>query len=371
MTRRFSAMERPDRKRARAPLPIAPAPRHTSSRLLAFLIWAAATAPPAWAAGVPVMPFKDVEVGMKGVGRTVFHGVEVEEFGVEIVATMENILPKKNLILGRLQGGPLAETGVMEGMSGSPVYIDGRLVGAVSYSWAFAKEPICGITPIEEMLEMLDRGLDLPEGMGHAGATTSRSGEPGSLSLFAWPERIVPFLRSRQRRLAPGPGPLGSLSPLRPTLALSGYDLDVVRDWFPDLEAMSLRPVMSGSPGLRLRGPATTERGGSGAALTAGSSFGVTLVRGDLEVSAIGTVTYAEGDRVLGFGHPLLSLGRTAMPMTKAYVFGSFPSAASSFKLAGPLEEVGAIVQERFPGGAGGKGATAPMIPVRRALEAG
>src|SRR5262245_66321140 len=105
MTRRFSAMERPDRKRARAPLPIAPAPRHTSSRLLAFLIWAAATAPPAWAAGVPVMPFKDVEVGMKGVGRTVFHCVEVEEFGVSIVATTENILHKQDMSSDGYKGG--------------------------------------------------------------------------------------------------------------------------------------------------------------------------------------------------------------------------------------------------------------------------
>ncbi|HKY33406.1 MAG TPA: SpoIVB peptidase S55 domain-containing protein [Candidatus Polarisedimenticolia bacterium] len=312
-------------------------------------------------AAPPIMPFKDVAAGMKGVGRTVFRGTAVEEFSVEIVGTMANVLPKKNLILARLEGGPLRETGIMEGMSGSPVYIDGRLIGAVAYSWGFAKEPICGITPIEEMLALFDKGLDLPEGTSRA-AVPARGGEPAPVSLLSYPDRMVAFLKQRQGRLL-SPAPMaGAFQPMRPTLVFSGYTPQVAREWFPAFEAMSLRPVMSGAPSAAASAGAAEARESP---FGPGSAFGVTLVRGDLDITAVGTVTYQDGDKVLGFGHPMLGMGATAMPMTKAYVYGYFPSLLSSFKLASPAGEIGAIVQDRFPGIAGRKGASVRMVPVR------
>jgi len=330
----------------------------TLGSLFAIVPAAAATA---GSGGVEIMPFDEVQIGMKGVGKTVFKGLDVEEFSVEIIARMRNILPKKNLILARLDGGPLRDTGILEGMSGSPVYIDGRLVGAVAYSWGFAKEPICGITPIEEMLGILERGTDLPAGTAASLAPSpERMGEPAPVSLLSWPDRMLDFLRAGHARLAPPQSLSGALRPMRPTLAFAGYDPVVAREWFPVFEAMSMRPVIAGMPPAAAGGKST-----AATPLTAGSAFGVTLVRGDLDVTAVGTVTYAEGDKVLGFGHPMLGMGATAMPMTSAYVFGSFPSLESSFKLAGPIEEVGAITQDRFAGVAGVKGAGVAMVPVR------
>src|SRR5437762_1819839 len=101
-----------------------------------------------------IYPLKDVRAGQHGTGRTVFAGSRVEEFDVEILGVLENVGPRQSIILARLKGGPLAETGVMQGMSGSPVYIDGRLVGAVALGFPLAKEPIAGIRPIEEMLRV-------------------------------------------------------------------------------------------------------------------------------------------------------------------------------------------------------------------------
>ncbi len=339
--------------------------RRASLAMLAFCALgttASAATADSRAGGVDIMPFDEVQIGMKGVGRTVFKGTQVEEFSVEIIARMNNILPKRNLLLARLDGGPLRDTGILEGMSGSPVYIDGRLVGAVAYSWGFAKEPICGITPIEEMLGVLERDMELPEGTSAAlTLSPERRGEPAPVSLLAWPDRMVEFLRSHPALASPLPRPLsGTLRPMRPTLAFSGFQPDVARAWFPLFEAMSMRPVIAGMPAAAAAGTKASE-----APFIAGSAFGVTLVRGDLDVTAVGTVTYAEGNAVLGFGHPMLGMGATAMPMTSAYVYGNFPSLDSSFKLAGPLEEVGAITQDRFPGVAGMKGEHVKMVPVR------
>jgi hypothetical protein len=331
-----------------------------------FLPLAAALAlSPAAAAPPDILPFKDVSAGMKGVGRTVFRGTTVEEFSVEILGTMENVLPRKNLILARLEGGPLRDTGIMEGMSGSPVYVNGKLVGAVAYSWGFAKEPICGITPIEEMLAIFDKGLDLPAAPppgqpapGVPAPGTPRSAPPAPVSLLLHPDRMVDFLRTWPERSLRTPAPAG-VRPLRPTLSFSGYDPAVARDWFAGFEAMSLNPVMAGTPGSLPAGEARDTT------LSAGSAFGVALVRGDLDITAVGTVTYVDGDKVLGFGHPMLAMGATAMPMTRAWVHGSFPSLMSSFKLASPLNEIGAITQDRFPGVAGRKGISVKMVPVR------
>jgi hypothetical protein len=328
--------------------------RIAAACLSATLLWFSVAA-----AGPAIIPFKEIRAGMKGTGKTVFKGMAVEEFDVEIIGTMENIAPHKNLILARLAGGPLQDTGIMEGMSGSPVFINDRLAGAVAYSWGFSKEPICGITPIEEMLEILDRGLELSNDVSRSDQIPRPSGEPAPASLLAWPDRMVSFLKTRFSRLG-GAAPrlsAGSLLPMHPSVALSGYTAEMAREWFPAFEAMSLGPGMAGAP--------TGTTGVVGPPLSAGSAFGVTLVRGDLDITAIGTVTYVDGDRVLGLGHPFFSLGPTAMPMTRAYVYGHFPSLASSFKLAGPKEEIGSISQDRFAGVAGRIGALVKMVPVR------
>jgi len=328
-----------------------------------------------WAAGPDILRFKDVAIGMKGTGRTVFKGTAIEEFNVEIIGTMENILPKKNLIMARLEGGPLRDTGIMEGMSGSPVYINGKLIGAVAYSWGFAKEPICGITPIEEMMEVLERGTTLPDGTAKTSALPSRrAGDPAPVSLLAYPDRMVSFLHDAARRLAPvlggGPALPAAITRLQPTLIFSGYKAEATRDWFDLFQSMALRPTMMGKPaGVPAAAGTAALSAAKEIPFSGGSAFGVNLVRGDLDVTAIGTVTWTDGERMVGFGHPFLEMGETAMPMHKAYVFGYFPSLNTSFKLAGPLEEFGAITQDRFAGVAGRKGASVKMVPVRVELK--
>ncbi|MFQ5701953.1 MAG: SpoIVB peptidase S55 domain-containing protein [Acidobacteriota bacterium] len=313
-----------------------------------------------------IMAFSDVSVGMKGIGKTVFAGASVDDFDVEVIAKMHNILPDKNLIVARLKGGPLAETGILEGMSGSPVFIDGRLVGAISYSWSFAKEPICGITPIEEMLELLDRSPAPSETTGTISRGSLRSGPPGDPSLLFRPDRVADFLRDGQRRLLSSASPLaGSLQPMRPALAFGGYSPAIIRQWFPALATAPFHPVITtGSAGRKDRAG-----GDEASSLQPGSAFAVSLVRGDLDISAIGTVTYADGSRILGFGHPFLGMGRTTMPMMTARVHSYLPSLASSFKLASPMREVGAITQDRFVGVMGVRGMSVQMIPVRIEIE--
>ncbi len=337
--------------------------RALASGACGLLIGAILGATSARAADPQIIPFEEIRPGMTGVGKTVFNGARVEQFEVEILGTMKNILPKKSLILARLGGGPLRDTGILEGMSGSPVYLDGRLAGAVAYSWGFSKEPICGITPIEEMLDMLERP-GMPADVYGSGPLSSARGEPAPVSLLAYPDRLLSFLRRQYDRLGhpvlsipPGATPApGSLAPMRPTLSFSGYSPAVAREWFPAFEAMSLRPVMATTP---------ADAAGGDISFEPGSAFGMLLVKGDLEVAAIGTVTYVEENRVLGLGHPFFSMGPTAMPLTKAYVYGSIPSLASSVKLAGPAEEIGVVTQDRFAGIAGRTGETVKMVPVR------
>ncbi len=337
-----------------------PAPRILLAAF--FLILALGSEPPAAPAASPdILPFKDVTAGMRGTGRTVFSGSTIEEFSVEIIGSMENILPKKNLILARLEGGPLRDTGIMEGMSGSPVYINGKMIGAVAYSWGFAKEPICGITPIEEMIEITQRGLELRNGATMTGSLPGRAGSPAPVSLLHDPQKMSAFLRNEMMRLAPVAPAGTSLRPLPTTLAMGGFGQALPPEWLDTLRRMSLQPVLSGRPPAQDAQEAEAAR----APLLPGAAFGATLVRGDLDMTAIGTVTWTSGDQVVGFGHPFLMLGPIAMPMTRAHVFGYFPSLMSSFKLAAPAGEIGAVTQDRFAGVAGLRGAKVKMVPIR------
>jgi hypothetical protein len=319
------------------------------------VILAAALAAPLADEAPAVIPFKDVRPGMKGYGKTVFSGSRVETFEVEVLGVMTNVAPKKNVILARLSGGPLAQTGVVEGMSGSPVYLEGKLAGAVAYAWGFAKEPICGITPIEEMLEILARR---PEGEEGRRAGASRA-PPGPLRLTSEPDRAAAFLRKRLAAVAGAPLPDG-LRPARIPLILGGAARSGaagrgLRLWEETFAELGFHPTLAGSSG-----------GDTVAAepLQPGAAVGVQLVRGDVEVAGIGTVTHVRGDEVLAFGHPFFSLGPTGLPMTRVQVHGLFPSLASSFKMAATAGPVGRFTQDRFGGLAGVIGDGPPVVPV-------
>jgi len=302
-------------------------------------------------ASTAVLGFDSVEPGMKGVGFTVFHGTEVETFEVEVLGKLSDVGPDQSLILARLSGGPLAETGVIAGMSGSPVLIDGRLVGAVAFGWGFAKEAIAGITPIEQMLRIVD--LEGPAGQPTGGLS------PGAYDLgrLVSPGRLESFFADRWRSLLPARG--GALQTV--PLSVAGISQTGLARIAPQLLEAGFLPLRSGSASGQAGSSAT-------ARLRPGSAVGLRLVGGDVEMTATGTVTWVDDDRVLAFGHPLFGLGAIDLPMTAARVEAVLPSLHQSLRMATPLGEVGAMRQDRASGVLGRLGAKPVTIPVRMRL---
>ncbi len=318
-------------------------------------------------------PVDELRAGMVGVGKTVFEGDRLDEFTVHILGVLRNVIgPRRNLILARLEGGPLAHTGVIAGMSGSPVYIDGRMVGAVSYSLGqFSKEPIAGITPIDEMTEAATFAaprrpaarveLQMP--------LTPESLRASLRQAFSWAR---PFADSPSDIQVFGGGAgltagLGTLlRPIATPLTLGGFDPGVIDPVASAFSAQGFVPVMAGSAVAAL----AQGNGRSAAAqpLRPGDPVGVALMSGDLEIGATGTVTEVEGNRVYAFGHPFYGLGPTQFPMTRAYVHTLLPSLANSMKIASTGEVIGTVQQDRATTIAGTLGAGPALIPMRISL---
>src|SRR5687767_7629044 len=317
-------------------------------------------------------PVDELKAGMVGIGRTVFEGDRLDEFKVHILGVLRNVIgTRRNLILARLEGGPLANTGVIAGMSGSPVYIDGRLVGAVSYSLGqFSKEPIAGITPIGEMTEAATF------------AAPRRQAARVELQMPLTPESLAASLRqafSWMRPFADSPNDVqvfggGSINagigtllrPIATPLTLGGFDSAVIDPVAAAFRDQGFVPVMAGSSALR----AAQTNGPAAAAppLRPGDPVGVALMSGDLELGATGTVTDVDGDRVYAFGHPFYGLGPTAFPMARAHVLTVLPSLANSMKIASTGEVIGTVQQDRATTIAGTLGPGPALIPVRLSL---
>ncbi len=261
-------------------------------------------------------PVKDVRVGMHGIGRTVFQGERIEEFQVEVLGVLENLAPHQTIVLARLSGGPLAETGVLQGMSGSPVYIDGKLLGAVALGFPFSKEPIAGIQPIDSMI---------------ADAT------------FASPVNRAS-------------NPAGPLANLPVPVSFSGFSATALNAYatrFSDL-GFHLQPglVQGSAPSA-----STNE-------ILAGSMISVGLITGDMNMTADGTVTYVDGKKIYAFGHRFLDAGAVEMPFAHAEVIVSIPTLNSSFKLSAAHQWVGAILSDRTTAVAGEIGRSAHTVPL-------
>jgi hypothetical protein len=305
----------------------------------------------------------ELKPGDSCVGKTVFSGSGVEEFAVEIIGVVRGASPGGNLIIGRASGGAIDEAGIMEGMSGSPVYLDGRLVGACAGAWAFSKEPIAAITPIEELLpalEMLDESAEGPSG-GSRGAALGVSLMPeGELasSRAGWLSSVCGI--SAAREPSPLTGALGSyggreMAPIASPLVVSCGD---------DRFLKRISGMLRGSGLAPTRGAAGAEAG-SAADLVPGSAVGVQFVRGDVSWTAIGTVTYREDDRIIAFGHPLFNTGVIEMPMVGAFVHTVMPLQTISFKYASGTELVGTMIQDRRRAVAGRVGPPPVMLPLR------
>jgi SpoIVB peptidase S55 len=285
----------------------------------------------------------EVHRGLHGVAYTVFEGTQPETMDVEILGVLKNVLgPDQDMILARLHGSKPEYTGVVAGMSGSPVYIDGKLLGALSYRIGqFSKEPIAGITPIAEMLAVNGRDAGNPNAaMWTAGTTQSTT---PSLS-------------------APGPMPVADstdIHPIETPLVLSGFSPEAVRFFQEHVSIMGLTPVA----GL---GGSSSDDGhiDSSAPLLPGSAVSALLVRGDLEIAATCTVTYVDPKQVLACGHPITRYGNVSIPMTKAEVVATLASPLNSFKIVNTTQTIGAFTEDRSSAIRGVPGESARMIPV-------
>jgi hypothetical protein len=311
-----------------------------------------------------IMNIDEIVPGMRGYGKTVFLGDRVEMFNVEVLGILRNWEAKSNMILIRMSGDPLEKSGIIAGMSGSPVYIDNRLIGAVAYGWSFAKEAIAGVTPINEMKSTL---LDIPVQEKDISLTSADWELPSFPQNESEPcSQVVPLM---SQELIQGSSGNMKLMPILAPLVVSGVTGEVLQKMQPLFNTYGLYPVQGGSyvsaSPLPEKGDGDSEK----SMLVPGASVAAILVKGDLSAAVVGTVTYVEGDNVLAFGHPFLQTGTADLPMASAYVYAILTSQSNSVKMASPLEIVGRIHQDRRAGIAGTVGESSRMVPCRIEVE--
>jgi hypothetical protein len=303
-----------------------------------------------------ILPLKDVKPGMHATAWTVFQGTEPEPVPVEIVGVWKNYLgPKGDVIIAKM-GGKAKETNVAAGMSGSPVYFDGKLMGAVALRMStFSPDAVCGITPIELMLEIEDFDKSRPADA----RTPDVIPQKKTVAAAEMPNELM-------ARLVATGVPEGSLrqalvTPIETPLMFSGFSDKTLNSFAPFLGQMGVTAVQGGSgAGALTAKPAK----GWEKSLNPGDAISGVLVSGDMSVTGMGTVTYNDGKKVLAFGHPFFSLGPVDMPMAKSEILMVLASAYQPTKFGNATEVVGALHQDRFSGIMGELGAEAPTIPV-------
>jgi hypothetical protein len=325
--------------------------------------------PAAGRKAVEYYPLEDIRAGQKGVARTVFAGAEPEEFGLEVLGVLPGFpAPRKSVIIAKLSGAQVERTSVFAGMSGSPVYIDGKLVGAIAYAFPFSKEPIAGITPIKQMIEMFEQGRQSSEGRDQMGFLREpRAVSYSQLSGVDWKSLLPQGQQGGVNFVAPvaSGSPLAALlgqqfAPIATPLVFNGFSPQAVAQFGPQLQSQGLMPVagIGGSSAITPLGKVTEQT------LAPGTSVSVELVRGDYSVAAAGTVTHRDGERIYAFGHPFLSLGSSDMPMSESKVVTVIPNTLNSFKLSVAGQMVGSISQDRSTGIYGQLGHAPKMVPV-------
>ena len=301
------------------------------------------------------MPLSEVRPGMTAVGRTTLQGTTIAEFQVEILAILEHYGPKRALIVGRCRGAGLEQTGVIAGMSGSPVAIDGRIIGAVAYAFSWCKVPICGIQPIEQMLGLEERFQRRPEDAAPKAAwalpaspadRTADASVAVPASALARTDLPAAFAGRDEYRM----------HPIRTPVMVSGMPqraLDALAD---DLAPYGLVPMAGGGAEHDL--PEATK-------LEPGAPLAVTLLRGDIQMAVMGTMTDVIDDRVYGFGHSMFGLGDANYPLMTGVAKVVIPTLRTSFRMGAPAREVGRLLWDEETGILGRLGdERAPMIPV-------
>ncbi|HSM84702.1 MAG TPA: SpoIVB peptidase S55 domain-containing protein [Candidatus Limnocylindrales bacterium] len=294
-----------------------------------------------------IMTVDQVHAGMTGVAYTVFQGTQPESMGVEVLGVLKNLNgPKSDVVLVRLKGEKAEYTGVVAGMSGSPVYIDGKLLGAIAYRIGqFSKEPIAGVTPIQQMLEINEFDSSVPV---QGSAVGARPVVPEKTSGPGVPDT------------APVQGFAQYLQPIDAPFVFNGFTENAIRQFAPNFAAAGITPVMGVGSASGAKQPEP---------LVPGSAVSAILVRGDMDVAATCTVTYMDKDHLLACGHPLTQYGMVDMPMTKANVIATLASPLNAFKIINTTEPVGAFVQDRKTGIMGRFDRDPKMIPVTLSIH--
>jgi hypothetical protein len=297
---------------------------------------------------VETMPLEQIHAGMRGVAYTVFQGTKPEPMDVEVLGILKNANgPKGDIILVRLGGAKAEYTGVVAGMSGSPVYLNGKLAGAVAFRIGeFSKEPIAGVTPISEMLEI--SALDstptaVPVEAKSVPSLAAKTSGPGSPSTSV--QNFANYLK-----------------PIETPLVFSGFSEDAVQKFASQFASNGIVPVMGVGSASNAKQPDP---------LVPGSAVSAVLVSGDMNIAATCTVTYIDPTHLLACGHPLLQFGAVDLPMTKAEVLATLPSPFNAFKIVNATETVGSFVQDRHTGILGEFGKQAEMIPVTLTIHGG
>jgi SpoIVB peptidase S55 len=315
-------------------------------------------------------PVDQVKPGMRAVGYTVFSGAEPRKFEVEILGVLKGYPnPQQNAVVTRLVGDELDHTGVFQGMSGSPVYIDGKLLGAVAFGYQFAKDPIAGILPIQYMVEVFEE----KQGGDGKGQKSGQQGRQVSFSEISFNENSREFAEfvknvsgagSSGAQAVSGPG-TQVLTPIATPLAITGVAPEVIARFAPIFQSWGFAPVAGAGSAAEM----SELKKADANTLKPGSTIVVPLVRGDYSLSAAGTVTYRDGNRIYAFGHPFLSLGVSELPMHEGEVVTVMSSAATSFKMTVPTAMVGTLRGDRSAGIYGELGVAPRMIPVEVNLK--
>lgn len=320
-----------------------------------------------------IMPVSDIHPGMKGYGLTVFQGTKPERFDVEVIDVLKNFRPKQDLILVKTKHPRLEITKVVAGMSGSPIYLNDKMIGAYAYGWSFGSEPVAGVTPIRNMLDELARPL--PD------------------QIDGWPLKLVPVAgkpaAARERRASNDGarryrGELGHYD-VREHAAQLANAIGLDKSVGSALTPVST-PILMGGMGSRsiafaqqLMAPLGLEplQAGGGASAEAsaptryvdGGAVGVQLVRGDISAMGLGTVTRVEGDKLVAFGHPMSELGVTALPTAIGRVLWFLASDQRSFKIGMAVRDVGALINDRQSAIVVSHTAKAPVIPLKMSIH--
>jgi SpoIVB peptidase S55 len=329
-------------------------------------------------AGRPdIMPVSEIRPGMKGYGLTVFEGTTPEKFGVEVIDVIKNFRPRQDAILIKTEHPRLEVAKVVRGMSGSPIYIDGKMIGAYAYGWSFGQEPVAGVTPIRNMLDDMERPLPrtiqgwplklIPDNGAErapqpglkrsslSGDGASRfAGVPGEYDLAAHAQELA-------ERRAPSSDEAGGLRAVGTPLLMGGVSdgaLGLARDLF---QPLGLEPMQGGGDGGIEPGAPTR--------YVDGGAIAVQLIRGDMSAVGLGTVTRVEGDRLVAFGHPMMESGVTSLPTAVGRVSWLLASQAASFKIGVAVRPVGSLINDRQASIVVSQSAQAPVIPVSLVIE--